>query len=589
MPLPEEIRERSRLTIQANFAIVLDDDGLARFKAFLEKRDGKGGSAKYLKPNGMPISIPMYKAFVKARARGIRKTRLPNGRTSIRATRNRWLNLAVEVEEARDEQITRQARQDIEGVSIIHPCLLPSKLMDYHATQYIETELKVELDLNTGALAKPIASFADFVRLLNACWSAGARYRSPRDRLQSHTYLLLHTVDMSRPGEAAGGSTAELDTDVEEGIVWGKDIRGWLFVPDGLDEVRVKYHVHWRNLKGQRGIDAEGKYGYHEQEQPQWAGLDATIFLTALGLEDGVFEHFSTYSELASVPVDTVRRAPGGKIELYIKESKKQTRLLQDIRWDPVSQGWEAQPDKAIRYSVMRERWRDLLKLCGYDNTVTMYTLRRMVLNACEAAGISAADRKTGAGQGWNSGAYERLYKSLFIAADTRRALMGMPAMKDYRMAAMGLDRLGDGPIQVPVKYIREASVPDEIVQQRRRLAELEAIVKEQYPSLEAGKRAMMPEALDHDRLGRKSTKAYSAFMDSLRNDHGRNLQKEYARQAFLPQKKTPTAGNSPGPSTAVKGRHKAQEPETDLNMGEVGKEEARADLEQAPSPFLEQ
>lgn len=108
------------------------------------------------------------------------------------------------------------------------------------------------------------------------------------------------------------------------------------------------------------------KDGYHEQEEVHLAGLDATLFITAFGLEDQVFEHFSRYEQIGSITAATVRDA-GGEIPLVIKESARQTRLLQDIRYDPTIQKWRTYPEQAIRYSAMREKWKALLRLCGYD------------------------------------------------------------------------------------------------------------------------------------------------------------------------------------------------------------------------------
>lgn len=40
-------------------------------------------------------------------------------------------------------------------------------------------------------------------------------------------------------------------------IALQRDITGALFVPDGIDEVRIEYMIKWRNLKGKRNTDAD--------------------------------------------------------------------------------------------------------------------------------------------------------------------------------------------------------------------------------------------------------------------------------------------------------------------------------------------
>ncbi|KIR54407.1 hypothetical protein I315_02889 [Cryptococcus gattii Ru294] len=264
-------------------------------------------------------TVATFKAFMRVRAMMIEKPRFPNGRTSTRA---------------------------MKGV--------PISSADRHQVEaYIDTDLKRELSLNTGTFAKPITSFADFMRLLNACWSAAAQFRSPREAKQP-AFLPWRS-----------------DPDISEGIIWGQDITGALFVPDGIDEVRIKYMIKWRSLKGKRNTDADSKDGYHEREEVHLAGLDATLFITAFGLEDQVFEHFSRYEQIGSITAATVRDA-GGEIPLVIKESARQTRLLQDIRYDPTIQKWRTYPEQAIRYSTMREKWKALLRLCGYDEQRAM-------------------------------------------------------------------------------------------------------------------------------------------------------------------------------------------------------------------------
>ncbi|WVQ91686.1 hypothetical protein IAS59_005489 [Cryptococcus gattii] len=466
----QELDRYHRKTLSANTYRGRDGE-IARFTAFLEVREGD--SAKYLKPGGNPIPLATFKAFMRVRAMMIEKPRFPNGRTSTRAMKGRLWTLVA-------------ALSDITGV--------PISSADRHQVEaYIDTDLKRELSLNTGTFAKPITSFADFMRLLNACWSAAVQFHSPREAKQP-AFLPWRS-----------------DPDISEGIIWG-DITGALFVPDGIDEVRIKYMIKWRSLKGKRNTDADSKDGYHEQEEVHLAGLDATLFITAFGLEDQVFEHFSRYEQIGSITAATVRDA-GGEIPLVIKESARQTRLLQDIRYDPTIQKWRTYPEQAIRYSTMREKWKALLRLYF----ATMTSLRRMYQNACEAAGVSEADRKHGSGHNPSSRAYLQSYKSGVIAVDTRRVLLGLPTQRDNRMRAMGLTRYGTSAAELPSHRLRNAEVPEHITKMREKLDEL-------LKRLSCLRRPR-----------RKNTKAFNKFKQDLRSSFVKEQSIERARLAFRP------------------------------------------------------
>ncbi|WWD22058.1 hypothetical protein CI109_106546 [Kwoniella shandongensis] len=573
MPVPEELREQTRLNTRSNFASLLAqydvtadtieadereldrvhkkllaantyrtrDTEVARFAAFLTLKEGEEAAERHLQPDGPPFPLPLLKAYVRIRARMIHKPHFPNGRTSTRAMKGRVFTLAAALADMTGKvAITAEARKQIEA--------------------YIDDELRRELSLNTGALDKPITSFEDFKRLLNSCWTAAARFHNQRERAQTHLYFILNVFDMSRPGEAASSYATAHDSDVQEGITWG-DVLGSLHLPDGSEALHVRFQIRWRNLKGKRLKDDQNKDGLHEQEPPELAGFDATLFILAFGLEDGVFEHFTTIEQLESVTSDYVR-AQGGAIPLVIKEDAKQFRLLQDVRLDPDSGSWQAQKLRPVRYCTMRGKWKELLRLCGYDDTANMTSLRRMYQNLCESHGVDEANRKQASGHNPNSKSFYQSYKSSVIAVDTRRIFSGLPAKAtDNRVRAMGLKRYSNAAVELPVEKVREAEVPEDIRIMRSRLEELGEAIKLAHPSVSAASRAGMPEATEYEKLRSKNKKAFAKFKMSLTREYAKESSEEAARLAFQPEP-TPVAessGSTPaGPQPLNKGKARA-------------------------------
>ncbi|WVQ95371.1 hypothetical protein IAU59_002468 [Kwoniella sp. CBS 9459] len=370
---------------------------------------------------------------------------------------------------------------------------------------YIKNEMlkDVELGMVNKKRAQPIASLTDYMTLLCAVWSPVAQFRTPRE---FHTSTLAIVNGAARPGEFLAGDSEPWETenttpnpglDAEESrtleygvsdnvianskqsteLISFQDLTCSLILesddestsresesepgpdshsestPDGKKagggavSPRLLIEMSHANMKSKIHSLNEKKSAFIE-EANDLAGLDVTLHLLALAIEDRVFRDFSTFESIGNVTVAQIQRA-GGKFPLVIKEDKKSLTILRETTYE--NGQWVTHPSKPYLYQSAQQQLSKLMNRLGFEFSYTGWLTR-------------------------NTTTCQSTYRSKMVSIDLQAMTRGAASRGDRRKYDMGLGRFEEQRQSLTTHELRELQDTAEMIEIRDRIAEVAAL-----------------------------------------------------------------------------------------------------------------
>ncbi|KAE8216945.1 hypothetical protein CF326_g9633 [Tilletia indica] len=190
---------------------------------------------------------------------------------------------------------------------------------------------------------KLTAQLPDLVTLIkHGIMNETAVHRHPRERLNLLVAIQLIAYTAARPSEVFVSDQYRDDNDALK----GKDLRIFACAMD--KKLIFKILVTFRLLKGMRNDTSKYRTSVLYSDETVAPGLDLTVSLLTLLLEDNAFVDIQSYDQLFGLSVKAIETQPNGEVELLLRPDYQETCILRSS--ELVNGEWIVSSTKGLSY-----------------------------------------------------------------------------------------------------------------------------------------------------------------------------------------------------------------------------------------------